>query len=266
MNYVRTFSTLGCPELNLEETLALAASHGLAGVEIRALGGTIDLPAHFEASYGTPNTLAERLCLQHVKVLALDTSLKLADSKATDRDEFLKFLPWAEALGVPWLRVFDGGHDAGLDTHREMADTVAWWRALKAQHGWRPDIMVETHDALFSGEAINRFLALSPDTGILWDTHNTWRASGEDPIVTWRAIRQRVVHMHVKDSVSIPSGKHSYSYRLPGDGEFPMAPLREAIVREGYSGPLSLEWERLWHPGLAPLEDALAAATRNGWW
>jgi sugar phosphate isomerase/epimerase len=84
--------------------------------------------------------------------------------------------------------------------------------------------------------------------------------------VTWRAIRQRVVHMHVKDSVSIPSGRHSYSYRLPGDGEFPMAPLREAIVREGYSGPLSLEWERLWHPGLAPLEDALAAATRNGWW
>ncbi|HUG11446.1 MAG TPA: sugar phosphate isomerase/epimerase [Opitutaceae bacterium] len=265
MNYVRTFSTLGCPELNLEEVLALAASHGLPGAEIRALGGTIDLPAHFEAACGTPNALAERLCLQHVKVFALDTSLKLAGSTATDREEFLKFLPWAEALGVARLRVFDGGHDAGPATHREMADTVAWWRALRSRHGWRPDIMVETHDALFSGEAINRFLSIAPGTGILWDTHNTWRASGEDPLVTWRAIRPHVVHMHVKDSVSIPSGKHSYTYSLPGDGEFPMAALRE-VIREEFDGPVSLEWERLWHPELAPLEDALEAATRNEWW
>jgi len=265
MSYSRTFSTLGCPELGLEEVLALAASHGLSGVEIRALGGTIDLPAHFESVYGSPTLLAERICLQHVRVLSLDTSLKLAGCADADREEFLKFLPWAEALDAPRLRVFDGGHDAGPATHREMADTVAWWRAQRADKGWRPDIMVETHDALFSGDAINRFLSIAPDTGILWDTHNTWRASGEDPLVTWRAIRPHVVHMHVKDSVSIPSGKHAYSYRLPGEGEFPMAPLREVIRRE-FVGPVSLEWERLWHPELAPLEEALEAATRNGWW
>jgi hypothetical protein len=45
MAYTRTFSSLGCPELDLEQTLALAARHGLPGVELRCLSGTIDLPA-----------------------------------------------------------------------------------------------------------------------------------------------------------------------------------------------------------------------------
>jgi sugar phosphate isomerase/epimerase len=265
MAYSRTFSSLGCPELDLEQTLALAARHRLPGVELRALGGTIDLPAHLAAAYGNPAACAARLQCQPVKILSLDTSLKLAENTPEQRADFLKFLPWADALGVPRLRVFDGGHDASAATHRAMAETVAWWRGLRAENRWSTDLMVETHDALSTSASILGFLALAPGTGILWDTHHTWKTGGEDPVATWRAIRPHVVHLHVKDSVSLPSGRHSFSYRLPGDGEFPMAPLRAVLDRE-YTGPMSLEWERLWHPELAPLDDALTAATRRGWW
>lgn len=265
MAYLRTYSTLGSPELTLEQTLALAARHGLAGVELRALAGTIDLPAHFAATYGEPAALAAKLRGEPMKILSLDTSLKLAGGTAADREAFLQFLPWAEALGVPRLRVFDGGHAPDLATHREMAETVAWWRELRAKHGWRADLMVETHDALCSTASIRQFLTLAPGTGILWDTHHTWKKGSEDPVATWRAIKDHVVHLHVKDSVSIPSAKHPFSYRLPGEGEFPMAALRPVIAAE-YAGPVSLEWERLWHPYLAPVDEALAAATQRGWW
>ena len=265
MSYLRTYSTLGSPDLTLEQVFALAARHGLPGVEIRALAGTIDLPAHFAAAYGTPEALATQVRAQPVKILALDTSLRLAGGNAVEREAFVKFLPWAEALGVRRLRVFDGGHAADAGTHREMAETVAWWRALRAEHGWQADLMVETHDALFTAEAIHQFLRVAPGTAILWDTHHTWKKGGEDPLVTWRAIAPHVVHMHVKDSVSVPSEKHPFSYRLPGDGEFPMKPLRE-VIRAEYTGPVSLEWEKLWHPYLAPVEDALTAATQRGWW
>jgi len=265
MAYTRTFSSLGCPELNLEEALALAHRHGLTGIELRSLSMTVDLPAVFESAYRTPERFAEAVRAQPVSILSLDTSLKLAGGKSGDRDEFLKFLPWAEAAGVTRLRVFDGGHSGDAATHREMAETVAWWREIRARNGWQADIMIETHDALFTAESIHGFLVLAPGTGILWDTHHTWKVGGEDPVKTWRAIHESVVHMHVKDSVSIPSGKHPFSYRLPGDGEFPMAPLRQVIQSE-YSGPLSLEWERMWHPDLAPLEEALGAATERGWW
>lgn len=265
MAYVRTYSTLGSPALGLEETLALAARHGLAGVELRALGGTIDLPAYFAATYGTPEALAARLAAQPMKILSLDTSLHLAHPTEEERQAFLKFVPWAEAVGVPRLRVFDGGKSPDAATHRAMAETVAWWRALRAEHGWRTDLMVETHDALCTAASIRGFLALAPGTGILWDTHHTWKTGREDPLITWRAIASDVVHLHVKDSVSIPSGKHPFSYRLPGDGEFPMAALRE-VLRAEFHGPMSLEWERLWHPELGPVEEALAAATNHGWW
>jgi sugar phosphate isomerase/epimerase len=265
MAYTRTYSTLGSPALNLDETLALATRHGLDGVELRVLGGTIDLPGHFAATYGTPAELAARVGASPVKIVALDTSLHLAHHTAEEREAFLKFVPWAEALGVPRLRVFDGGKTGDAATHRAMAETVAWWRELRAKNRWRADLMVETHDALCTTASILGFLALAPGTGILWDTHHTWKTGGEDPLVTWRAIAPHVVHAHVKDSVSIAGPKHPFSYRLPGDGEFPMAPLRE-VLRAEYHGPMSLEWERHWHPELASVEDALAAATQRGWW
>lgn len=265
MPYRRSISTLGCPEFSLEQTLTLAQRHALDAVELRALAHSIDVPAALAAEYGTPAALAARMKSAPVSIVSLDTSLKLAVNTPADREAFLRFLPWAEAIGVPWLRVFDGGHAADPATHQAMADTVAWWRTQKQKNGWQAEIMVETHDALCTTAALRQFIALVPGTAILWDTQHTWRNGGEDPVATWRAIGARVVHIHVKDSVSRPSAKHPFTYVLPGDGEFPMAPLR-ALLQAEFTGCVSLEWERLWHPYIAPLDDALTAATQRKWW
>ncbi len=259
MSYRRAISTLGCPDYSLEQVFDLARRHALDAVEIRALANTVDVPAVLAAVYGTPAKLAERMQSAPATIVAVDTSLKLAGNNAGDRADFLKFLPWAEACGVPWLRVFDGGKSADTATYRAMADTVAWWRDERQKHGWRADLMVETHDALCTSSSIHAFLALAPGTAILWDSQHTWRNGGEEPLATWQAVKPHIVHIHVKDSVSRPSARHPFSYALPGDGEFAMAPLRATLQAE-FSGCVSLEWERLWHPYLAPLGDALAAA------
>jgi predicted xylose isomerase-like sugar epimerase len=112
MSYRRCISTLGCPEYSLEQVFALAQRHALDAVEIRALSNTIDVPAVLTAAYGTPAKLAERMKSAPVPIVSLDTSLKLADNQQADRYDFLKFVPWAEACGVPWLRAFDGGKNA----------------------------------------------------------------------------------------------------------------------------------------------------------
>lgn len=265
MSYRRCISTLGCPEYSLEQVLELARGHHLDAVEIRALSNTLDVPAVLAAAYGTPAKLAERMRSAPAPIVSLDTSLKLADNKPEDRAAFLQFVPWAEACGAPWLRAFDGGKNADAATHRAMADTVAWWRAEKQKHGWKTDLMIETHDALFTAASIKQFLALAPGTAILWDSQHTWRNGGETPLDTWRAIKADVVHIHVKDSISKPSAKHPFSYVLPGEGEFAMAPLRAVLASE-FKGCVSLEWERLWHPYLAPLDDALTAAAKRNWW
>jgi sugar phosphate isomerase/epimerase len=263
MGYRRIISTMGCPELSLEEAGTLARRHALDGIELRGLAGTIDLATHFTSIYGTPAALnAEQ---PFVPVTAFCTSLKAVGGTAADREAFLKLIPWADALGVPWLRVFDGGTDGSQAEIAQAAATVQWWRGLRAQHGWRADIMIETHDTLLTGANVRRFLEHAPGTGIRWDSHHTWKKGGEDPVATWLAIKEAVVSIDVKDSVARPSARHPYTYVLPGEGEFPMAPLRQ-VLRDEYGGPVSLEWEKLWHPTLPPLDEALAAAERNRWW
>ncbi len=263
---LRAFSSLGCPDFNLDQTLALAAKHGLPGVELRALGGTVELPAYFIQHFGTPATLVERVAASGVRVVAFDASLHLVGATASEREQLVAFGRWAEALGVKWLRVFDGGRNADAAELAEAVRTLRWWEGIRREREWQVNLMVETHDALCTAAAIRRLLDAAPGTAILWDSHHTWRKGGEEPLVTWRAIKPHVVHVHVKDSINVPSAKHPFTYVLPGAGEFPIAPLLATLRAEQFAGPVSLEWEKLWHPYLDPLDTALAAAAARGWW
>jgi sugar phosphate isomerase/epimerase len=261
--YVRAFSTLGCPGLGLEGVLGLARAHAIPAVEVRVLEGSLDLPAYFAGRGDSPAAISAVVAASGVRVVALCTSLRLMDGSDADVDTFLDFAPWAEALGVPWLRVFDGGRSASGPELDRAAAVLARWRALRAARGWKTDIAVETHDALSGAAAIGRFRAAVPGVGILWDTHHTWANGGESPAVTWPAIRPGVVHMQVKDSRPADGGGRRYV--LPGTGDFPMATLRAALG-SGYTGAVSLEWERQWHPELPPLEEALLSASSRSWW
>jgi sugar phosphate isomerase/epimerase len=265
MSLLRCFSSLGCPDLSLNETLALAAKHGLGAVELRSLSGTVELPTLFAEKFGTPEKLAAVVRASGVRVAGFNASLHLTGATPAEREQLVAFGPWAEALGVRWLRVFDG-KQADTTGLTEALETLRWWRELRAARGWTVDVSVETHDSLFTAATIARFLESAPGTAILWDAHHTWKKGGEDPVATWRAIRSSVVHVHVKDSISVPSVKHPFTYVLPGDGEFPIAPVLAALRADKFAGPVSLEWEKLWHPYLPPLDEALRVAAERGWW
>jgi sugar phosphate isomerase/epimerase len=266
MSLRRCFSSLGCAELSLDATLALADRHGIGCVELRALGGSADLPGYFSTEFGTPARLAAHLARSDVQIAALNTGWRLVGSTRPDQEQLTALAPWADALGVAWLRVFDGGKDATASELAEAGQALQWWRTLRQQRGWRTDVLVETHDSLLTAGAITRFTRAFPDSAILWDSHHTWRKGGEDPVVTWRAIQSTVAHVHVKDSINVPSARHPFTYVLPGDGEFPMAALVSVLRADGFEGPVSLEWEKMWHPYLPTLDDALTTAASREWW
>ena len=252
----------------MDEVLALAEGHGLSAVELRALGGTLDLPEYFSQQFGAPDKIpdAHLELSRRPRILGLNTSFKLSDTSIARREELLRFVPWAEALNVPRLRVFDGGGKGDDSELERAADTFVWWRELRERHGWRTDLMIETHDSLFTGETIARFLSLAPGASMLWDTHHTWKRGGEMPAATWRVIKANVVHIHVKDSVSRPSARHPFTYVIPGLGEFPSAELFAALRADQFAGPVSLEWEKLWNPEMPSLHEALTAANAKAWW
>ena len=110
------------------------------------------------------------------------------------------------------------------------------------------------------------FLAAAPEAKILWDAHHTWRRGGEAPRETWAYLKRHVVHVHFKDSATTPGVGEGYGYVPPGDGEFPLNDLAAVLAADGYAGALCLEWERMWHPALAPIEAAFDSLERFPWW
>ncbi|CAH1688194.1 Sugar phosphate isomerase/epimerase [Hyphomicrobiales bacterium] len=257
--YVTAFSSLGCPELEIDAAAALARRCGIGMIELRALGGGIDLPAYFSARFATFGRLRAAAAEFGVPVAALGTSLRLIGNSESDRVDFLRYIPWAQALGAPYLRVFDGGLAGDQDELELAGDTLAWWHAESAALDPPVDIIVETHDSLARPAALEAFVARYPRCKLLWDTHHTWRKSGESPSRTWERMGEAVVHMHVKDSVAAPGTRHGYRYVPLGEGEFPLSDLRGVLQHSRFSGVVSLEWERLWHPALSPLETVLPA-------
>ncbi len=260
------FSTLGCADLELDEALELAARYGIDAIEIRALGGTIDLAAYFGERFGSPDRLATMLKAFPVRVCAFDTSLRLVGATSEAKEQFLRYLPWAEAAGVRSLRAFDGGTSGDTGEMAEAVSTLQWWSETARREGFRAEMVIETHDFLALPDAIAGFLEMAPDCALLWDTHHTWRKGGQDPVQTWKQVRNNTRHIHVKDSISEPGPRLPYTYVPPGEGEFPVAALHSVLAADGYAGIMSLEWERLWHTELPPLDMALEAARRNEWW
>lgn len=263
----RAFSSLGCAELALPEVIALAKRHHVSAVELRTLGGSIDLAAYFAEHFATPQKLRECIEVSGVRVVGLDASCQLMADDAAGEEELLALAPWAEALGGVPLRVFDGGQQLDDGSIARGVARWNWWQRQRAERGWQTQLMIETHDTLITAEAVQRFLAAAPaGTAILWDAFHTWSKGGENPVKTWEQIQDAVVHIHVKDGVVGGSEGRAFTHTLPGEGDFPMAALRERLEADGYGGPLSLEWGRKWHPYLPPLDEALGVAAERRWW
>jgi len=263
-----SFSTLGCPGLGLEDICQLARYFDISRIELRTTEDTVDLPKLFKEKFGNPDSLARFLKDQQVSICSLDTSLKLVGNDQASRESFLEYLPWADAISTEMLRVFDGGTvDEGLndEAFRQAQDTIDWWRKEKEGSGWKTDIAIETHDCLVSSKSSDRILSAIPDLKIIWDTHHTWKKSADSTETSWRSMAPNVCNVHIKDSISVPSARHPFTYVNLGDGEFPLDKTLSLLKDHGYHGNVSIEWERMWHSYMPNIREALQKARDLDW-
>jgi sugar phosphate isomerase/epimerase len=262
-------STLGCHELDLVKTCELAERHDIHTLEIRALCDRQDLPAYLDETYQNATEVQSILDQHHQNVVALNSGFKLIGAQAADREELLEFTRWAEALNIPYIRVFGGSDMAdpltaqGLDS---ASSSLQWWNDHRTRNKWNVRLALETHSGFSSSE---RCLKLSEHANepidIIWDTHHTWKYGNETPAQTWDHLSHLIRHVHIKDSVPIPSARHAYSYVLPGAGDFHAKDVLALLTKNNYAGIVSLEWERKWHPYMPSLDEALDALVSSQW-
>ncbi|MFD8320781.1 sugar phosphate isomerase/epimerase family protein [Kitasatospora purpeofusca] len=232
-------STLGTPATPLADVAALARRYGLDGLELRLHP---DTGVHAGLDSAERATVARTLgslpafCLSgYVRICAPGPDRPVVDALRAD-------LRLARDLGAEFVRVFPGGDDLAAGARR---------LAAVAHEG--PTVLVETHDALPTGEALAALLDRAPHAGAIWDLLHPWR-HGEQPADTLRHLGDRLRCVQIKDAASAAD-----TTPVPlGTGTVPLTAARALL--DGFDGWVSLEWERTWYRHIPPVEHALPGA------
>jgi sugar phosphate isomerase/epimerase len=248
------FSTLGCPAWTIEQAADAARQMGYEGVELRLLDGEI-IPANLDA---TGVTRVKR-ALDGLGIPSVGTSCRFtspeADARAKARADAERYLALAAELGAESIRVF-GGNLAEGDALEVGIARIAESLNLLAPAAEKAGVKIalETHDAMSAGRAVADVLARvpSPWVGALWDSHHPYRM-GESPEQTYRLLAGRILSTHVKDARR--EGERWQLLPL-GEGEVPVRAMLDTLRANGWSGWVTVEWEKKWHPELADPEVA----------
>jgi sugar phosphate isomerase/epimerase len=255
------FSTLGCPEWSLEQVAAAARKLGYQAIELRALGGQINLLERPELQPQTVGQTRAFLQEQNLPVCCVDTSCSFDAVDEETRQEnieiALRHCEPARALGAPLVRVFPNEIPPGA-TREETRDRIAMSLREVARRA-PPEVRVclETHGDFALGSAAAEIIGLAdhPNLGIIWDAANSF-AAGDAVEETALAVAPYLQHVHLRDARPV-SGQNVWQPVLAGRGRVPLGQVIEWLRAMGYDGYISFEWEKYWHPEIEEPEVAL---------
>jgi sugar phosphate isomerase/epimerase len=261
-----SFSSLGCPDHSLDEILDLAERYYFDAVELRCLNGSTDLVKRL-SEYASKDM--SRFKSSPVEIVALNSSFGLIGAIQSDLEELFKLAILADIFGCKYIRIFHGlkwGDKCQAIDYLHAANSVNCWKEWKKSHGIKAEIALETHTAASSSQnCLDLFNKIGHALPVIWDSHHTFVYAGEAPAYTWQQMQEYIVHVHVKDSIMVPSARHDYTYTLPGHGHIPTDEVINLLAENNFKGIVSLEWEKQWHPYLTNLEEAFEHLNTSGW-
>lgn len=248
------FSTISCPDYDLDQIVRAREEYGYDAVELYALGGhQLDGASLFERRAEIQRGL------RGTPVVCVNSSATLASSDAEQQAHaeqlVVAAMRAASTLESPFAKVFGGELPSGAAESSYDAIAGSVERILDATSHLGVTLIMETHDGFCLGSRLAKVLQRidSPSFAALWDVHHPYRM-GESPNDTDHAIGARVRHVHIKDARRRTDG---WDYTLLGEGEIPVGEILSLLDARGFTGRLSLDWEKMWHPEIADPEIAL---------
>ena len=256
------FSTLGCPAWTWPQILDFADGHAFAAVELRGIMTNMDLTKVPELAPDRLGEAKRQLAAHGLSVSCLGASAHMHEmdpvKHAAQLDEGRRFIDLAQALGAPYVRVFGNEYVKDVPRDKMLGHIAGALHELgDYAKGKGVTVIIESHGDFTDSPALLEILqrADSPNVALLWDAHHTFVAGKEEPEDTVRQLGRYIRHTHLKDS--IPAG-NDRRYVLTGTGQVPVKRQIEALVKMGYKGFYSFEWEKRWHPEIEEPEVAFA--------
>jgi sugar phosphate isomerase/epimerase len=256
MTALRTaFSTLAFPETTLATATSLGRQWGYDGVELRLIDGELIDPS---MSAGARAEVKRTASAAGLPIAAVDSSIRLTDEDPGP--ELRRFLELASDWESPLVRVFGGALPGSGSARQAQLEAAARVLAAAAPVAERLGVAVgvETHDAFSASSVVAELLALveSPSVGAVWDSHHPHRM-GERPAEIYANLGPRLLLAQVKDARQAPEREDGWQLVLLGDGEVPVREMLGLLTAGGYTGWISVEWEKRWHPEIEEPDVAL---------
>ncbi|MFP4105047.1 MAG: sugar phosphate isomerase/epimerase family protein [Phycisphaerae bacterium] len=254
------FSTLGCPQWDLDTIIAAAREYGYDGVDFRGLQGEMNITKLPEFTDRAQETLV-RFQAAGLEIPCFSTGARMFNPDAKSRkasiQEVKKYAEVCRNFGTPMMRVF-GGATKGADPEAAVT-TAAETLEEMARVARGVTIGVETHDDWVDSSHLAKVFDRvgSANVCIIWDLHHPYQQAGESPSTTFHNIGKFTQYCHVKNSKTDENGKNHLVG--PTEGDVPLAQLIGLLRGSGYEGYLTLEWEKVWHPDIAEPEEIFPA-------
>jgi sugar phosphate isomerase/epimerase len=253
------FSTLGCPHWELSDIARAARDYGYEGVELRALGGSLDLLNRPELSDSNIGNTRAWLAEHGISICCVDTSCVFHErnERREQVEVALRHCELAARLSAPLIRVFPDKIQPGA-TREETRDLIV--ECLLDVATCAPDgvrVCLETHGDFARAETTAEIVKLTahPKVAIIWDVSNSF-AAGDLIEQAARVVSPYLAHVHLRDARPVEGEEH-WRPVLAGCGEVSFLSAVKALQANGYEGYVSFEWEKYWHPEIEEPEIAL---------
>ncbi len=265
---IRTaFSSLACPAWDLATIVTKAGEYGFDGIELRGLGGELNLPLVPELA-GRPEHVRQMLGDRRVELVCLGASATLdsrdAKKLAKQKGVLSEYIELASKLGCPAVRIFVGEVNGRLDNSRatlaRISESIRSMTPLLSRYG--VTLLVEnggdfpgSHDLWFLIDSVGH-----PLVRCCWSQYAA-RLLGERPTTSVPRLGNKIGLVHIVDAELNSSGV-PLDYRALGRGNAEIDRQIELLRGVAFDGFVVFEWPKLWVESLAGPETVLPDAAK----
>lgn len=184
--------------------------------------------------------------------LIANWSKKITDDFEITIVEIDRAIPRMHRLGTKLVRIMSYAQEPwGEDQH----DAERFRRLREIVHRFADAGIVAAHENCmnwggFSADHSLRLIEEVPGLKLIFDTGNPvfqrdrsksnpqpW----QDPMEFWQAVREHVVHIHIKDCNNPAADGIEPKYTMPGEGDAKIKDILSDALERGYSGYIAIE-------------------------
>ena len=250
-----SFSTLGCPDLSMEEVIGFAQVLGYDGLEIRGIEGEMRADRIHAFRPGMQRETIHRMQDAGLSFVCFGASTRFDNPETLEEymDEGKAAIDISYAMGIPYVRVFGDNIPNDAEENRIISAVIEGEIKLcEYAKGSGVGILQEVHGSFNRLDRVLRVLegVNAANHGIVWDVAHSDKMVQDDYLSFYLPLKAKIHHVHFKDQIRSRNNQLCSC----GEGDIPLCRILHTLSDDGYPGYVSLEWEKKWHPELPSYE------------